>query len=309
MSHRFHPFLLLAFLACCSCSKKSETASDPQSEPVEETVSVAPGSIAEEAEAPAVTREEGEVPADEMDSIETAATIPPTVETDVQLTPLNVNEGKEVVVQSPEPLVYVAPFYPLSKRMEGIEGQVVLQFVIDRMGRVVNPTVSSSTVPEFNEYALQAARDWRFIPALVEGKPVDLEVAYPVRFASEKGSLGVAPGSIFSRLDLIFDTYYVKGPDGYELAEFEVTPIYQQVPQRPFDNDGNLISGKVLISFTVSTEGQTEDARVIESTATELEMPALAAIKYWQFIPRIREGKPVRGRVKQTITFSPEEKE
>ena len=239
----------------------------------------------------------------------TAATIPTPVETDGQLTPVNVSDGKEVLVQSPEPLVYFAPFYPLSKRMEGIEGQVVLQFVLDRTGRVINPTVSTSTAPEFNEYALQAARDWRFLPGLVEGKPVDLEVSYPVTFASEKGSLGAAPGSVFSRLDLIFDTYYLKGPDGYELAEFEVTPIYRQAPQRPLDDEGNLISGKVLVSFTVSTEGQVEDAKVVESTATELEMPALTAIKFWQFIPRIREGKPVRGRVKQSISFNPEETE
>jgi TonB family protein len=281
MSHRFLSVLLLSSLVFCGCSRKSE--------PAEEIVSDVPGAIAEEAE--------------------TAAALPTPIETDAQLTPLNVNDGKEVLVQSPEPLVFFAPFYPLSKRMEGIEGQVVLQFVLDRSGRVINPIVSSSTAPEFNEFALQAVRDWRFLPGLVEGEPVDLEVSYPVTFASEKGSLGAAPGSIFSVLDLIFDTYYLKGPDGYELAEFEVTPIYRQAPERPRDDDGNLISGKVLVSFTVNTEGQVENAKVIESTATELEMPALTAIKYWQFIPRIREGKPVPGRVKQAISFNPEEKE
>jgi TonB family protein len=241
-------------------------------------------------------------------SIESAAIQTP-LDGEGQLTPLNVDEGKEVLVQSPEPLVYIAPFYPLSKRMEGTEGQVMLQFVIDRTGRVVNPKVSASTVPEFNEYALEAVRDWRFLPGLVEGKAVDLEVAYPVTYASEKGSLGTTPGSVFSVLDLIWDTYYVKGPDGYTPAEFEVTPIYRQVPQRPIDENGDLISGRVLVSFSVTTEGRVEDAKVVESTATELEMPALTAIKYWQFIPRIREGKPVRGRVRQALAFNPKEKE
>lgn len=222
---------------------------------------------------------------------------------DSQVTPLNLDEGREVMVQSPQPLVYFTPFYPLSKRMEGIEGQVTLQFIIDRLGRVVNPTVGASTVPEFNEYAVAAARDWRFLPALAEGKPIALEFSYPVNFVSEKGSLGAAPGSIFSRLDLIFDTYYLDGPDGYKKADLEVTPIHRQVPARPRDEDDNPITGKVLIAFTVSTEGQVKDAKVLESTATELEMPALTAIGYWQFIPRIRDGLAEETRVQQPLTF------
>jgi len=317
MSHRLVPILLLSCLACCGCSRKSEPVSDPQSEPVSESqsepaevkTSTEPAAVADEV--PAVTFDAqavDDIVADGVGSIESAAIQTP-LDGEGQLIPLNVDEGKEVLVQSPEPLVYIAPFYPLSKRMEGIEGQVILQFVIDRTGRVVNPTVSASTVPEFNEYALEAVRDWRFLPALVEGKAIDLEVAYPVTYASEKGSLGATPGSVFSVLDLIFDTYYVKGPEGYTPAEFEVTPIYRQVPQRPLDENGDLISGRVLISFAVTTEGRVEDAKVVESTATELEMPALTAIKYWQFIPRIREGKPVRGQVRQALAFNPEEKE
>jgi protein TonB len=319
MSYRLLPILVLSCLAFCGCSRKSEPGSGPpsepipdlQSEPAEVKGSAEPEPVADEA--PAVTFDAlalDDIFADEAGPIETAAAaIQTPLEGEGQLTPLNVDEGKKVLVQSPEPLVYFAPFYPLSKRMEGIEGQVVLQFVIDRTGRVVNPTVSASTVPEFNEYALEAVRDWRFLPALVDGKPIDLEVAYPVTYASEKGSLGTTPGSVFSILDLIFDTYYVKGRDGYTLAEFEVTPIYRQVPQRPLDENGNLISGRVLVSFTVSTEGRVENAKVVESTATELEMPALTAIKYWQFIPRIREGKPVRGQVRQALAFNPEAKE
>jgi protein TonB len=315
MNHRFVPLLLFSWLILCGCPKKSEPITDPQVESVEETVTAGPGTVAEGSEipvVPAAPEPVGEVPGNEAAPEEVAATIRPPGEfgaqDDTQKTPPDVNVGEEIVVQSPEPLVYFTPFYPLSKRMEGIEGKVVLKFVIDRSGRIVNPTVSASTAPEFNEYALQAVRDWRFLPAISEGKPISLEVTSPVTFASEKGTLGAEPGSIFSILDLIFDTYYISGLNGYELAEFEVTPIYQQAPRRPVDDEGNLIYGSVLVSFAVSTEGQVEDAKVIESTATELEMPALTAIKYWQFLPRIREGKPVRGRVNQTIKFTAEEK-
>ena len=308
MDRRTFPWLLFLLIAMGGCSKKpAEEGGTP--------VRLAETQAAEDGDGtPAARPSTGVVAepvaerADERSPVVSDSVVDEQTEQGrpaSQITPLNVDEGREVLVQSPQPLVFFAPFYPFSKRMEGIEGQVVLQFVIDRTGRVVNPTVSASTVPDFNEYAVEAARDWRFLPALVEGKPIDLEVAYPVTFASEKGSLGADPNSVFSRLDLIFDTYYVKGPDGYEKAEFEVTPIYRQVPLRPEDEEGDPIAGRVLLTFTVTAEGRVQDARVVESSDTRLEMPALTAIKYWQFIPRIREGKAVAGRVQQPISFNP----
>jgi TonB family protein len=280
--------LLIPLLVLAGCSRNAEP--EPVAEPAgDETVS------AEE-----VSPEVG-------DGVETTTELTDLSGSgvaDSQVTPLNVDEGREILVQSPQPLVTIQPFYPFSKRMEGIEGQVMLQFTIDRLGRVVNPTVGASTVPEFNEYALEAARDLRFLPALADDKPIDLEVSFPMTYVSEKGSLGVLPGSIFSRLDLIFDTYYLDGPDGYEKADVPVTPIYRQVPVAPRGDDGNPIAGRVLISFTVSTEGRVTDPKVLESTATELEMPALTAIRYWMFIPRIVDGQPMETRVKQPITFN-----
>ncbi|MEZ5278764.1 MAG: TonB family protein [Opitutaceae bacterium] len=302
MDRRFLPWLLMLFVLAAGCSRKTDVEASAQAPAAADAVVTTEAPESDPGPAGAEPGMDDFGPVVNVESVDSVASDGSRVS---QITPLNVDEGREVLVQSPQPLVFFAPFYPFSKRMEGIEGQVVLQFVIDRSGRVVNPTVSASTVPEFNEYAVAAARDWRFLPALVEGKPIDLEVAYPVTFASEKGSVPAPPNSVFARLNLIFDTYYVDGPDGYEKAEFEVTPIYRQVPLRPEDEDGNPIAGRVLLTFTVTTEGQVRDARVVESTDTRLEMPALTAIKYWQFIPRIREGMAVEGRVQQPITFNP----
>jgi len=289
MNRRLAHWLLIPLLVFSGCSRKSGSETEAVPDPEES----AP------AEGSATTSQDVDFAAGSVVAQEGSGG-----GSDSQVMPLGVDDGREILVQSGQPLTYFAPFYPFTKRMEGVEGQVVLQFVIDRMGRVIHPTVSASTVPEFNQYALEAARDWRFLPALEDGKPIDMEVSYPVSFYSEKGSVSVAPGSFFSRLDLIFDTYYLDGPDGYEKAEFEVTPIYRQVPTRPTDSEGNPITGRVLLSFTVTTDGHVRDARVLESTNTELEMPALTAIKYWRFIPRIRKGQSTEARVNQPISFS-----
>jgi TonB family protein len=82
----------------------------------------------------------------------------------------------------PEPLVYVAPVYPARARVAGIQGTVVLHVRVRRDGTTEEPRVARS-VPELDQAAIRAVRGWSWKPARGEdGKPVDAEVAVPVRF-------------------------------------------------------------------------------------------------------------------------------
>lgn len=63
----------------------------------------------------------------------------------------------------------VLPMDAMNKRMEG---RVTLSFTVDEQGFVVNPTVSESTQPTFDDAALSMVRAFRYAPRFVEGKPV-----------------------------------------------------------------------------------------------------------------------------------------
>jgi protein TonB len=65
--------------------------------------------------------------------------------------------------------------------VEGIEGRVVLKFVVGREGYANEPVVVSAE-PEgiFEESALDAVTEYRFIPARKDGKCVDCIVRLPV---------------------------------------------------------------------------------------------------------------------------------
>jgi len=90
------------------------------------------------------------------------------------------------VDQPPRPLVKVPPFYPLSARAKGIEGQVELVFVVQADGSVSDIEVADSFPGRvFVEAALRAVRQWRFKPGTMEGQPVATRVRLPMRFQLE----------------------------------------------------------------------------------------------------------------------------
>ncbi|TVR53776.1 MAG: energy transducer TonB [Puniceicoccaceae bacterium] len=211
-------------------------------------------------------------------------------------------------IEPPEFVEFYLPFYPLSARMEGIEGEVILAFTINENGRVVEPRIHSSTEPRFNGFALEAARDWRFRPVRINGEPVPIEIQYPVYFISEYGSGWLEADSPLATLVFLDGRYYRVGErPRYRLAEAEVTPIHREMPRYPDAFDEERVAGRVVLAFTVTEEGKVREPEVVESSHAEFEQSALTAIRYWQFLPRIRNGEPRVSRVQIPILFTPAE--
>ncbi len=78
-----------------------------------------------------------------------------------------------------------APAYPLALRNQGIEGEVVVRFVVDSTGRPLLATVKvlRSTREEFSEAVLRALPSFRFTPARIGGRPVAQRVQVPFTFS------------------------------------------------------------------------------------------------------------------------------
>lgn len=76
----------------------------------------------------------------------------------------------------------VFPDYPREFRELGIQGTVIVDMVVDSTGRVVSAKLVSTTAPEFSRLALMAAKEWTFVPASANGKPVTARVQVPFTF-------------------------------------------------------------------------------------------------------------------------------
>lgn len=84
------------------------------------------------------------------------------------------------------PIVRIAPQYPRQALLEGIEGWVRLEFVINPDGTVADPSVTEAEPPRiFNTSAMRAILRWKFKPRIVDGKPVSRRGAQVIEFKLE----------------------------------------------------------------------------------------------------------------------------
>jgi protein TonB len=72
--------------------------------------------------------------------------------------------------------------YPDFARRAGIEGRVIIQFVVDERGNVVDPVVARSPNDALSEAALEAVRQAKFRPGQQRGRPVKVRFSLPVTF-------------------------------------------------------------------------------------------------------------------------------
>jgi TonB family protein len=75
------------------------------------------------------------------------------------------------------------PLYPEEALVAGITGVVVAEVVISESGTVTDARVVRS-VPLLDEAALEAVREWRFTPTIVDGNPVPIRTTVTVHFTT-----------------------------------------------------------------------------------------------------------------------------
>ncbi len=76
----------------------------------------------------------------------------------------------------------VDPAYPDFARRARIQGIVVLLMTVDELGQPLRVQVLEGH-PAFHEAAIQAARQWRFEPARLEGRPVSASFRLTLKFS------------------------------------------------------------------------------------------------------------------------------
>jgi protein TonB len=92
--------------------------------------------------------------------------------------PIRLSSG----IVPPRKTFNVDPAYPSIARTARVEGVVILEAVIDQLGRVESVRVLRS-IPLLDQAALDAVRQWRFTPTLLNGAPVSIVMVVTVNFA------------------------------------------------------------------------------------------------------------------------------
>ena len=73
--------------------------------------------------------------------------------------------------------------YPELARNAGIEGRVVIQFVVTSTGEIANPVVVRGIGGGCDEAALEALKYAKFQPGMQRGRPVNVSYSLPITFS------------------------------------------------------------------------------------------------------------------------------
>ncbi len=72
--------------------------------------------------------------------------------------------------------------YPEFAQKAGIEGRVIVQFVVDEKGNVQDPKVTRGVHKLLNEEAIRAVKEQKFKSGKQRGEAVKVQMSLPVTF-------------------------------------------------------------------------------------------------------------------------------
>ncbi len=101
-------------------------------------------------------------------------------------------------------------------------------------------------------------------------------------------------------LALMFTVFGTVGSFGQDVKP---VPIHRALPQYPFELRQANITGKVIVEFVVTTNGDVANAFAVRSTHREFEPAAIAAVSRWKFKPGSHQGRVVNTRMQIPLIF------
>ena len=81
----------------------------------------------------------------------------------------------------------VEPQYPQMAKIARVQGAVVLNAVIGKDGAIQNLHVERSASPLLNQAALEAVKQWKYRPYILNGEPVEVDTTITVNFTLSGG--------------------------------------------------------------------------------------------------------------------------
>lgn len=106
----------------------------------------------------------------------------------VPIAPLRV--GGEI--KEPTKLKHVPPVYPDIAVRANVHGNVILECLVSPMGRVTSVTVVKG-IPLLDKAAMEAVKQWVYMPTLKDGVPLPVILTVTVRFGLKSAGAALGP--------------------------------------------------------------------------------------------------------------------
>ena len=93
-----------------------------------------------------------------------------------------IDAGSVPTASAPKKVKHVNPIYPAAARERKITGVVILEARIEPDGRILEARVLRS-IPELDDAALEAVKQWEFTPTLINGVPTPVTMTMTIQFS------------------------------------------------------------------------------------------------------------------------------
>jgi TonB family protein len=165
-------------------------------------------------------------------------------------------------------------------------------FLINENGRVDKIQIISSSSKKIDELFAKTVKDWKFTPALKNGKNVKSISPWSFNPQFSSGEIISAGGD---------DIYFV----AVEEMPEPIGGLYaiQSKIKYPEEAKRNGVEGKVFIQAFIDETGSVVEAKVIKGVGHGLDEAALDAVKQTKFSPGKQKGKSVKVQVTIPIVF------
>jgi TonB family protein len=152
--------------------------------------------------------------------------------------------------------------YPPEAMRDHASGTTTVAFKITDTGRVKEPTVVvSSGNADLDAASLTCVRNWRYRPAVKDGKPIEIDWKIEIRWAYDESN---------------------------EAAPHTCIQFY------PPEAVANHETGTARVRFFITTEGKVRDPQIETSSgSTRLDEAAIACVRNWRYRAALKDGKPV----------------
>jgi TonB family protein len=160
--------------------------------------------------------------------------------------------------------------YPKIAKQTGAHGTVTLTATIGTDGTITSVRAISGP-PELTQAAMDAVRQWRYKPTMLNGVPVEAQTQVVVNFV----------------------------PDSHAQTEGDFKPAVLLYRKQP---EPQSVAGTVRATATIGKDGRLTDIQIVEGDPA-LTAAALDAFRQWRYTPATRNGEAVDAQTLVSLTF------
>jgi Gram-negative bacterial TonB protein C-terminal len=194
------------------------------------------------------------------------------------------------------------PEYPEEALTKGIQGDVIFKINVDETGKIIL-SVPVEGDPLLVAASVEALRDFRFRPYLLNGTPVGIvESQLGYRFSvKKKGDRAKGQVECMSSIPYRpeFRTGVVNDKGVLVLSVRKVSGVEPRLPPELAGKPGS-----VYLTITIGEDGKVQDVKVVGGDGPFIA-PVVAAVKQDVYEPQMVDGKPSVATMQASYHFGP----